>query len=268
MITSTGNSRVKQIRGLRSRKERSRSGLFFIEGLRIVGEAIQLGAEIETLVVAPELLTSQFGQSLVQTAAERGIPQLEVSARVFESLSGKEGPQGIAAVVWQRSASLSSVRVGDRQICVALDSVQDPGNLGAILRTCDAVGVPWLILLDHSTDPYDPAAVRASMGAIFSVNIAQATFEEFIAWAGRQGYRVVGTSGQGAHDYREVAYRAPMVLLMGSERLGLSAEQQAICDLVVRIPMVGRSDSLNLAVATGVVLYEIFHQLQHHEDSL
>ena len=139
-------------------------------------------------------------------------------------------------------------------------AAQDPGNIGTILRTCDAVGVSGLILLANSADPYDPSAVRASMGAIFTQRLVRATWNDFVAWKKAHAVPLVGTSGGAAQDYQRVAFPAPMVLLMGSEREGLSPTQQAACDLLVRIPMVGHSDSLNLAIATAVVLYEAFDQ--------
>lgn len=260
MITSTGNPRIKAIRALRSRKEREYSGIFFVEGIRLVAEALQLQVDVETLVVAPELLASEFARELVADARGSSVPVLEVSRQVFESMSSKEGPQGIAAVVRQVWEPLPSVRLEGTDSWVALHSVQDPGNVGTILRTCDAVGSAGLILLDHSTDPYDPAAIRASMGSIFSRRLVRASFDEFVQWKRERAYPVVGTSGTAPADYHEVGYPAPLLLLMGSERLGLSSEQQAACDLTVSIPMVGRADSLNLAVATAVMLYEIFNQ--------
>lgn len=260
MITSPNNPAVKQIRALRQRKMRAETGLFFIEGIRLIGEAVQTGAAITTLVVAPELLTSPFAQELVRTQARNGVNCLEVTAQVFQSLSAREGPQGLAAVVRQRWEDLAQIRLGSELAWVALDAVQDPGNLGTILRTGDAVGCAGVILLDQTTDPYDPAALRASMGAIFAQRLARASFATFADWKRRHGYVVVGAAGAAPRDYQAVAYAPPLVLLMGSEREGLSAEQQTICDLTVSLPMVGRSDSLNLAVATGVLLYEVFNQ--------
>lgn len=217
-------------------------------------------AEIETLVVAPQLLNSTFGQELVESQRQRGTSILEVTEDVFESFSVKEGPQGIGAVVRQRWETLDKLEFGDGLCWVALESPQDPGNVGTIMRTGDAVGTNGLILLDNATDPYDPAALRASMGAIFSQRLVKASFGEFAAWVKKHGYNVVGTSDKGSVDYQETDYVAPLILLMGSERQGLSPEQQKACNTMVRIPMVGRSDSLNLAVATCVVLYEIFNQ--------
>jgi len=260
IISSLSNPRIKEIRSLRHRQEREQTGLFFIEGIRLVTEAVQLGADIEVLVVAPELLKSQFGQEVVRAQQEHGISCIEVTVDVFRSISVKDGPQGIGAVVRQCWDSLDQVRLTNKDYWVALDAAQDPGNIGTIMRTGDAFGSTGLILLGNCADPYDPTALRASMGAIFSQHLVKASFADFVQWKQRHNYYVTGTSKAAPHDYREVAYRLPLVLLMGSEREGLSSEQQAICDLMVSISMVGRSDSLNLAVATGIVLYEVFYQ--------
>jgi RNA methyltransferase, TrmH family len=260
-ITSSGNTRVKWIRKLvRDRKVRQESGLFYIEGLRIVTEAVQMGAEVDTLIVAPELLQSEHGQSLVESKRQEGAGLLTVSRDVFKSFSVKEGPQGIAALVRQRWLRLTDLHLSPGSRWVALDSVADPGNLGTIMRTQDAVGGEGIILLDCSTDPYDPTALRASMGAVFSQKLVRASFDEFARWKNNRHAKVIGTSGQGAIDYQALEYPESMVLLMGSERQGLMEHHIALCDRVVRIPMVGRSDSLNLAVATAVILFEIFNQ--------
>jgi TrmH family RNA methyltransferase len=185
---------------------------------------------------------------------------VEVTADVFQSLAAKEHAQGLGIVVRQRWLDLAHIRPGPGQCWVALDTVQYPGNLGTILRTCDAVGGAGVILLGNTTDPYDPAGVRASMGAIFSQHLARASFAEFAAWCRSHDLLVVGTSPAATLDYQGVGYQPPLVLLMGSEPRGLSREQQALCDVVVNIPMVGHSDSLNLAVATGLMLYEFFNQ--------
>lgn len=258
MITSAANPSIRQIRALRQRKERERSGHFFVEGVRLVGEAVALGM-VETLVVAPELLTSPFGQDLVAQQAGH-TRMIEVSAEVFASISQKEGPQGLAAVARQRWVNLADVRLTNAPGWVALIEPADPGNLGTILRTADAVGASGVMLLDHATDPYDPAALRASMGAIFALQVVRATFAEFAAWKRAQGIFLVGAADKAPIHYQDLVYPQPLVLLMGSERQGLNPDQQALCDQMVHLPMCGRSDSLNLAVATGVLLYELLSQ--------
>lgn len=260
MISSKSNPAIKRIRSLRHRKERETSGVFFVEGIRIVAEAVELGADVEACVVAPELLTSRFGQELVHSLQSSGVACLEVTAEVFRSISIKEGPQGIGAVARQRWENLENVKPENELCWVALDRVADPGNLGTILRTSDAVGAAGVVLVGPSTDPYDPAALRASMGAIFSQCLVRASLEEVSDWKHRTACMVVGTSDAASTDYQQASYGYPLLLFMGSEREGLDPEARALCDVTVRIPMVGRSDSLNLAVATAVMLYEIFNQ--------
>jgi TrmH family RNA methyltransferase len=258
-IASRNNPRVKAIRDLRQRKERERSRTFFVDGIQLVAAAIQAGAEIETLVVAPDLLTSRFAHRLLSEQRERGTDCLEVTAEVFESLAAKEAAQGMGAVVRQRWQPLARASPADG-CWVALEEVHYPGNLGTILRTCDAVGSAGVVLLGHTTDPYDPAAVRASLGAVFARRLVRASLAEFAGWKQRHGCTVVGTSPAATLDYQTVAYRRPLALLMGSEPRGLSSAGLELCDLLVAIPMVGQGDSLNLSVAASVMLYEIFNQ--------
>ena len=266
MITSTTNERIKWIRKLQDRKGRQESGFFYIEGLRIVAEAVEQGAEIELLLVAPELLRSEFGQRLVGEQKARGLTILEVSAEVFQRVALKDGPQGLAAVLRQRWESLATVQLDVGATWVALDAVADPGNLGTILRTGDAVGAQGVILLDQTTDPFDSSVTRASMGAFFTPRMVRASFAEFAEWKREIGFQLVGTSDAAQADYHDYRYPGEMVLLMGSERLGLQQHHLELCDSVVSIPMLGRSDSLNLAVATAVVLYEILNQRRDSHD--
>lgn len=258
LITSVSNGTVKRIRALRQRRERMEQGSFFVEGIRIVAEAMQTGAELECLVVAPELLSSSFAHELI--ASHPQVRRLNVSSQVFASLSGKEGPQGLAAVIRQRWEHLQDLSPQSTDLWVALDAPQDPGNLGTIMRTADAVGAVGLILIGNAADPYDPGAVRASMGSLFALRLIQTDLDSFLAWRRRTPVHLVGTAGGGAVHYRQASYQRPLVVLSGSERQGLSEQLQSECDQLVRIPMIGRCDSLNLAVATSVVLYEAFAQ--------
>lgn len=260
MITSPSNSTIKQIRKLRERKERQRSGLFFVEGLRIVGEALDSNWHIDRLIYSPALLSSLFGQQLIENFQTSGGRVLSVSEEVFLSLSSKEGPQGIAAVIHQKWAELEEIVPRDEEIWVALDSVADPGNLGTILRSNDAAGARGVILLDQCTDPYDPVSIRASMGAVFNQVLIRSNFQEFANWKKNHSVPVIGTSDKAKVDYHFFKYPDRMVLLMGSERLGLQEKHFAICDEMVAIPMRGKSDSLNLAVATALCVYEIYNK--------
>ncbi|RLT41708.1 MAG: RNA methyltransferase [Chloroflexi bacterium] len=263
IITSTANARVKLIRGLRARREREHSGLAWVEGIRPTVEALQLNAVIDTLVVAPDLLTSDFARDAVDVARVEGIDIMEVTNAVFRSLSDRDGPQGLGAIIRQQWLSLPDIRLAEGDRWVALASVADPGNLGTILRTCDGSDAEGVILLDTSTDPYDPAAMRASMGAVFSRRLVRASFEAFAQWTRAEGATVVGASDRAPETYREADYGARTVLLMGSEREGLTTEQQTLCDRMVSIPMRGRSDSLNLGIATAILLYEVLDRREH-----
>lgn len=260
IITSFSNQKIKFIRKLAQKKYRQESGLFFIEGIRTVGEAIQTQAPIETLVIAPDLLESSFGQSLLKQSWVQKLEKIEVSAEIFEKIAHKDGPQGLGAVVKQRWIKMADIAVNREDLWVALDEVADPGNLGTILRTSEAVGARGVILIGNCTDPYDPTAVKASMGAIFSIDLVQTDWDGFLQWVQTRELPLVGTSDHAETDYQGYRYQHPLILLMGSERHGLSDEMVASCNVMVRIPMLGRSDSLNLAVSTGIMLYEIFNQ--------
>ncbi|HEX8732979.1 MAG TPA: RNA methyltransferase [Ktedonobacterales bacterium] len=260
MIASRHNPAVRRIRAILHRRARDQTGLFLVEGIRLVAQALAVGAPIEELVIAPELLTSDFARQLVERSQADGLARLFVTPEVFMSLSAREHPQGLAAVVGQRWTSLAEIQPVRGACWVALWEAQDPGNVGAILRTSDAVGAAGVMLLGASTDPHDPTAVRASMGAIFTQRLVRATFAEFTRWVGEYSCAVVGAASDAAIEYQSYRYTTPFALLMGSEQHGLTAEQRATCDAVVRIPMQGESDSLNLAVATSIILYEAFNQ--------
>jgi TrmH family RNA methyltransferase len=231
-----------------------------MEGLRAIVQAFEHDFDIDALIVAPELLESPLGRSLARQGRRAGIPCTEVPAELFRSLSLADEPQGIAAIARQRWEPLSQASPAAGLCWTALETVQSPGNLGSIVRTSEAVGGAGLILVGGAIDPYDPAVLRASMGALFGQRLVRTRPAEFAAWKRDHGCLLVGTSPGAATDYRAVRYDPPVVLCMGWERQGLSPRLQALCDVMVRIPMVGGSDSLNLAVASGVMLYEIFNQ--------
>jgi TrmH family RNA methyltransferase len=261
VVTSKANPQIKAIRALlRSRREREAAGVCFVEGERVVAEAVAQGLTVEMLVVAETELSSESARFLVAELRSKGVPSLELTAAVFESISEREGPQAIGAVVELPRHTLADTPASSGRLWVALNEVQHPGNLGTVVRTCDAAGGSGVILLGASTDPFHPIAVRGSLGAVFSQRLLPASFDELMAWARSGGCTVVGTSPAGSSDYREARYAPPCVLLMGGERIGLSEAQQAFCDTVVRIPLLGRVDSLNLATAATLVLYEAMRQ--------
>ena len=257
IITSTSNTQIKEIRKLRERKARSESGRFLLEGIRIVIEAIQAQDFVEQIIVSSELLENKKGIEAVEIARKQALPVLEVSKEVFESISGKEGPQGLAAVGRQHWTNIEEIDTPLSGIWIALYQVADPGNLGSILRTLDGMGGRGVFLLDHCTDPYDPSAIRASMGGIFSKKLVRTGSADFIGWVKKKNIHLVGTSDSAHVQFNKVHYPDDMILLMGSEREGLTKDLETVCETIVSIPMMGNVDSLNLAIASSIVLYEI-----------
>jgi TrmH family RNA methyltransferase len=259
-ISHRHNAVIKRIRSLQTRAARERTGTFLIDGMRFVAQALQHHANIETLILCPDLLVHAFGQKLARQLRRAGTPTLEVTPEVYFSLSQAEEPQGIAAVVRQQWAPLYRVNPADGLCWVVVKTVQTPGNLGTIIRTCDAVGAGGLIFLGREADPYHPIAVRATMGSVFAQRMVRTRLPEFLAWKQRHQCLLVGTSPSAPSDYHALQYRPPVLLFMGWEREGLGRDDQGLCDAMVKIPMVSGCDSLNLAIATGVMLYEIFNQ--------
>jgi TrmH family RNA methyltransferase len=252
LITSRSNAYIKQAQALRHRKIRAETGSFLVEGIHPVGEAIEAGWEIESILYSPETLTSKFATDML---ARFPINARPVSAKLMESLSEKDNPQGVMAVVKKQTIRFDDL--GTIHTGAALASPQDPGNVGTILRTLDAVKANILFLLDGGVDPYHPTSVRASMGTIFWIPIVQTSFTEFVVWSKKCGLRVIGTSAHAELDYRKTNSEKPWILLLGSEQKGLSKEQSEACDLMISLPMRGHASSLNLAVAASVLLYQL-----------
>lgn len=254
LITSLSNPLVKQARALHQKKARLESGLFLVEGIHHVGEAVDAGWEVESILYASELLTSNFARDLISRLGTKTQP---VSAQVMESLADKENPQGILALVRQKQTRLEDLQV--IRCGVALVAPQDPGNVGTILRTMDAVGADVLFVLNGGVELYHPTVVRSSMGTLFWKPIVQASFDEFLHWSRNSrpnGLQLIGTSAHGDVDYQTLVPVIPWILVLGNEQKGLSTEQTNACDVAVSLPMKGRVSSLNLAVAAGVLLYQ------------
>lgn len=267
-LTSQDNPRIKQIRLLLTqRKARQSSGLFVVEGIFHVGEACAAGARLELICYSPDRLKSEFARQLIQEQESRGTTCLAVSEKVFATLAEKDNPPGILAVVHQPHLGLEDLSSQSFTQGVALTAPQDPGNIGSILRTIDASGASGVLLLDdprhnqYCADPYHPSSVRASMGAIFWLPVVKCRFEDFQSWSDSLGYTVYGTSAHASLDYSQVErYQQPFILLMGSEREGLFPDQASACDVMVKMPMRGHVTSLNLATATGIMLYKILEK--------
>ncbi len=258
-ITSRANSRIKAIRALRNKHERDRGGVFFAESARLVRAALEAAAQIEAVVVVAERLKTAAERDAIARARKAGAEVLEVSAEVYDSLSFRGDPDSMGAVVRRRHDPLPASPAGELS-WVAVHEIQHPGNLGTLIRTSEAAGGAGVILTGASTDPYHPVAVRGSLGAIFSQRVVETTPADFARWLKAYGARVVGTSPGASLDFREADYTPPVVVLSGSERIGLTQDQLALCDQVVLIPMAGAVESLNLSIAAALVLYEVARQ--------
>lgn len=256
LISSPSNPLIKLARSLRQKKSRDESGLFLVEGILHVGEAAEAGWEFDTLLYCPERLKSEFGRQLVDDLIQKNVRCLPVLDVAFKSFAEKENPQGISALIRQKHRILKDIP--PFEFAVAIVSPQDPGNVGTILRTIDAVDADGLILLDGGVEPYHPSAVRASMGAIFWKPFYSTIFPEFSIWAKSRGVRIIGTSAYATVDFRQALLDTrPTILLLGSEQKGLLPDQVAVCNDFISLSMRGRATSLNLAVAAGIFLYAL-----------
>jgi RNA methyltransferase, TrmH family len=253
------SSAVSLAAALRNRATRDRLGLFTAEGIRFLLEADALQAPLHSLLWCPPLLSNNVARRTIRRLRRSGLPVFSLTPAQFQTLARGAEPQGVIVVAHQNTLPLSQHQT--QGLCwLALDEIRSPGNLGTILRTADASGAAGLILIGERIDPYDPSCVRASMGALFNVPIVRASLTEFCEWKAAQDYQLVGTSPHAARCFYDFQFSPRTVLWLGSERKGLSAGQMAQCDATVRIPMRGRADSLNVAVAAGICLYEIYRQ--------
>jgi TrmH family RNA methyltransferase len=256
-ITSLANPIVKEIRGLALPKNRKASGQFVAEGLKLVADAVEAGWTIRTFVHATNVAAQPLAERLAATTRARGGSVLSVSEAVLGKITRRDNPQTVIGVFDQRLTPPDKIAPSPDSVWVALESVRDPGNLGTIIRTIDSVGGEGLILVGDTVDPFSIEAVRATMGSIFHVRLSRASHADFAALRRRWTGSVAGTHLSGATDYRAAAYRPPVLLVMGNEQAGLTPAVAQLCDTLVKIPMAGKADSLNLAVATGVMLFEI-----------
>ncbi|HEY7550243.1 MAG TPA: RNA methyltransferase [Hyphomicrobiaceae bacterium] len=257
-ITSLQNERVKTIRALHMRKARRETGLFVAEGASLLVTARDAGWKPKVLVFLAGSAAGGVARDLVRWAEAAGAECLEVSQAVLAKLAAKDNPQtmlGVFEQVWKPLPAPATV--GGDAVWVGLEAARDPGNLGTIVRTVDAAGASGVALIGASVDPYSHEAVRATMGSIFNVPLARASVQDGLAWVQHWPGDIAGAHLRARADFRSVTYRPPTLLLMGSEGPGLSPELSAACTRLVRIPMASRIDSLNLAVATALMLYEI-----------
>jgi TrmH family RNA methyltransferase len=266
-VTSLANPIIKDIKALANKKERDETRSFIAEGLKLVIDALDLGWTIKTLVYAKAAKgKTQVEQVALKTVATGGLV-LEVSEKVLSAITRRDNPQMVVGVFEQRYANLRDMKPALGETYVALDRVRDPGNLGTIIRTADAAGASGVILVGETTDPFSLETVRATMGSVFAMPLMRATVAEFVKWQKAAEVQLVATHLAGAVDYRTIDYRKkPVVLLMGNEQAGLPEELAREATALARIPQQGRADSLNLAIATGIMLFEARRHLLTLDD--
>jgi len=260
-VTSLANETVKHARALHMRKTREESGQFLAEGLKIITEAVDQGVAPETLLFGKAAASHPLLIRAAEATTAAGGEVIEVTPEILEKIARRDNAQPALAIFRQRFVPLSSLEPTSNVCWVAMDRVRDPGNLGTVVRTVDAAGGGGVILVGDCCDPYSVEGVRATMGSIFAVPLARASADEFVAWRAAWPGSVVGTLLTAEHDYRAADYRSPTLILMGNEAQGLPPELAGVCDVNVKIPMRGRADSLNLSVATGIMIYAVTDRL-------
>jgi TrmH family RNA methyltransferase len=256
-VTAFSNSTVKLLRSLRDKKARRAEGLFLAEGLRILTEARDSGRLPEIVAFSAEGAKHPLAAEIIAATEAAGGDAVETTPDILSKMSGKDNPQMLLGAYRQPETSLEGIDRGKAPLWIVAQALRDPGNIGTILRTGDAVGAGGLILVDDSADPYSVEAVRASMGAIFTQAVASVRWPEFVSWLRSDEGQLVGTSLKATQDYLEAEYSRPCFLLIGNEQQGLPADYESECDLLVKIPMAGRADSLNAAMAAAVMAFAI-----------
>lgn len=254
-ITAFSNTLIKRVRSLRDKRHRRIERRFLAEGLRILTEAREAGRLPEYLFFVED--SHPLVATLIAETEAAGGEAIQTNADILSKLSGKDNPGAVIGVYPEFPTKLAALDRTTAPIWLVAERMRDPGNLGTMLRTADAVGAGGLILLDECVDPFSVEAVRASMGALFTIPVARAPWDEFQAWLRGGPGQLVGLSLDTDHDYRGAAYAAPTFLLTGNEAQGMPDDMAAECDLLVKIPMLGKADSLNAAIATAVMAYEV-----------
>lgn len=261
-ITGFSNPTVKYLRSLREKKHRKAAGKFLAEGLRLLTDARECGHLPELLVLSDARDPHPLLEALERDVMAAGGEVIETTPDILSKITGKSNPQAVAGAFAEFDTSLAALDRSAASIWLVAQALRDPGNLGTMLRTGDAVGAGGLILIDDCADPFSVEAVRASMGAVFTQQVAHARWEEFLPWLRSGPGQLVAASLRDAVPYRGAPYAAPCFILVGNESQGLPEEYETACDLRVTMPMRGRADSLNAAVAGAVLAYEVLAGLE------
>ena len=263
-IDSPQNPKVKALVALRQRRERDRSKTFLIEGFRELLRAKEACVNIKSLFICPDLFLGENEGDLIAALEANGAEVFLCSTRVFKKISYRDRPDGLLACAWQFAHSFAQIEqcIDDKKdvLLVLAESIEKPGNLGTILRSSDAVGADAVMVLDRCTDIYNPNVVRASVGTLFTRPVIECAGEEALSWLKKQGITIVSASPSGSKIFTEVDLKGPVAVVLGTEQYGLSQRWQEQAHHLVKIPMRGKADSLNVAMATTLLLYEVLRQ--------
>lgn len=256
-ITSTANPQIKAIKSLAAKKFRDETGLFLAEGLKLLTDALATGWPVRIVIFAKKMAGVPAIANAAARARAQGADILEVNEKILGAISRRDNPQMVIGVYEQRFAAPPK-QGASSEFWIALDRVRDPGNLGTIIRTADCVGANGVMLVGEVTDPFGLEAVRATMGSLFHMKLVKMSADGFADWCKGWNGRVIGAHLEGAVDFRSIELGSePAILLMGNEQQGLPVELSALCDTLCLIPMAGQADSLNLAVSTGIVAFQL-----------
>jgi RNA methyltransferase, TrmH family len=262
VITSYSNPTVRLLRDLHDKRTRQREGLFLVEGMRLITDAVRAGHKPVLVAHGSALRFQGVLREVCEVTQAAGGHVFETTQEILAKISRKDNPQAVVAAFAPWSLALTRLSVATHDLWLAVEGLKDPGNLGTLLRTADAVGAGGVILLDQSCDPFSVEAVRASMGAVFTTKLAQAPWAEFLAWARAGKAQLVGAVLEGAQDYQALTYQAPCVIVLGNEQSGLPEAYRSACQVRAKIPMYGEADSLNVAISAAILAYGVRNQFR------
>jgi TrmH family RNA methyltransferase len=259
-LTSAQNPKIKSLLHLREKRERDTTGLFLVEGYRELKRAVDSGVRFESLFMCPALFLGSNEESLIK---QFKVPLFELPAFLFEKISYRDRPDGLIGVAYQMKTSLHDLKKNSPALYVVAESIEKPGNLGTILRSSDAVGANGVIVCDRCTDIYNPNVVRASVGTLFTLPVVEARGDEVMAWLKNNNIQIVAATPSADVNFTEAPLSGDVAVVVGTEQLGLTQQWLEAADIRVKIPMEGVADSLNVAMATTLLLYEALRQRQH-----
>lgn len=263
-ITSLQNPKIKRVLRLNDRRERNQSGLFLIEGYRELKRAVEGGIKIQALFMCSDFFLGENEEGLIQQIKQKGAEVFACATHVFEKLSYRDRPDGLIGIGVQMKMGFSKLAcaLADKEnpFLVVAEAIEKPGNLGTILRSGDAAGADGVIVCDRCTDIYNPNVVRASVGTLFTLPVIEADSLETLAWLKERNVRIVATTPSASEEFTKTNLKGPIAIAVGTEQLGLSKQWMDAADIHVRIPMHGIADSLNVATATTLLLYEVVRQ--------